>query len=79
MADFQYYEHEGAYFRRPADAPGRGVREVLHGNQWVPYEGDDLMEPVVYGNRVEEGDIEMGDAPAGGEPAAAPAAEPEAQ
>lgn len=54
---YAYYEHDGAYFRREADAPGRGVREVLHGANWVPYTGDDLMEPVVYGNKIEESEL----------------------
>ena len=58
---YVYYEFDGAYFRRPADAPGLGVREVLHGSKWVPYESEDLMEPVVYGSRIDESEIEMSD------------------
>lgn len=66
---YVYYEHEGAYFRREASAPGAGVREVLHGSKWVPYDGEDLMEPVMYGNRVEESEIPSGDNKAQSQPA----------
>lgn len=61
---YVFYEFEGAYFRRSADDPGAGIREVMHGGKWVPYEGDDMMEPVVYGNRIDESEIEPSGAPA---------------
>lgn len=56
--EFVYYEHEGAYFRRPAKAPGVGVRDVLHGDKWVPYDSDDLLAPVMFGNKVDESEVE---------------------
>lgn len=52
-----YYEHDGAYFRRPKNAPGMGVREVLHGDKWVPYEADDMIAPVMYGNRIDASEV----------------------
>ena len=61
--EFVYYEHEGAYFRRPAKAPGAGVREVLHGGKWVP--------PVMFGNKIDESEVE-GMPKEEGEPAKVP-------
>lgn len=57
MAKLLYYRHDGAYYRRPSDAPGVGVRDVLHGQKWVPYNGEDLIEPVVFGSEVDEAEV----------------------
>ncbi|MGI4795092.1 MAG: hypothetical protein ACRYG8_13670 [Janthinobacterium lividum] len=39
-ADFDYLEYDGAYFRRRKGRPGISVEDVLHGDHWVPYQGD---------------------------------------
>ena len=62
--NFKFYFYDGAYFRRPADAPGMGVREVLHGDKWVPYNADDSIAPVMYGSEVDESEVEQDAQPA---------------
>lgn len=42
-AEYDYYEREGAYFRRNKSSPFRSVDDVLHGKTWKPYEGDRLQ------------------------------------
>jgi hypothetical protein len=42
MAGYDYFEREGAYFRRRSGKATRAVDDVLHGDKWVPYEGDRL-------------------------------------
>ena len=54
---YVFYKHDGAYFRRKSDDPGIGIREILHKAGWVPYKGEDLIEPVYYGTRIEESEI----------------------
>lgn len=54
MADdgaWEYFDHDGATFRRPAGAPG-GVTDVLHGENWKPYKGD-RTAAYLYGNRLD--------------------------
>lgn len=46
---WEYFEHEGATFRRPAGKPG-GVTHILQGGSWAPYKGD-RTAPVMYGDR----------------------------
>jgi hypothetical protein len=42
MADYDYLERDGAYFRRRSGKATGSVDDVLHGDKWVPYEGDAL-------------------------------------
>jgi hypothetical protein len=57
MAKFLYYRHDGAYYRRPADAVGIAAHDILRGGEWAPYEAEDPTEPVAYGSRVDEAEI----------------------
>ncbi len=51
MKKYEYYYHDGAFFRRIDDGGSGGIREVLFPKGWAPYEGD-TMEPVTFGNRL---------------------------
>lgn len=55
---FRYWFYDGAFYRRPADAPGVGVRDILVGGAWKPYDSDDLIAPVHYGSEVSEDEVE---------------------
>lgn len=57
MAKFLYYRHDGAYYRKPADAVGLAAHDILRGDQWEPYEAEDTIAPVAYGTRVDESEI----------------------
>lgn len=51
-----YYELDGAYFRaREGELVGR-VTDVLHGDKWVPYQGE-RCKPCVFGNQISESDF----------------------
>ena len=52
-AQFAYYHHDNASFRRRLDQPGHCVNDVLNEQTgiWVPYKGD-RTEPVFYGSRI---------------------------
>lgn len=56
-SEYVFYKHDGCYFRRKKDDPGVGIREILHGDEWVKYNGEDLVEPVYYGTKIEESEI----------------------
>lgn len=47
---FEYYDRDGAIFRRPSGQPG-GVTDVLHGEDWKPYTGD-RTAAYLYGDRI---------------------------
>jgi hypothetical protein len=58
---WDFFDHDGAKFRRPASSRrGRPVTDVLHGKEWVPYEGNTL-DPALFGDRISDplGDGEM--------------------
>lgn len=57
MAKFLYYRHDGAYYRRPADAVGLAAHDILINGSWAPYEAEDPTEPVAYGSRVDEAEV----------------------
>ncbi len=48
---FTYFEYENARFRRPVGDPSMSVSDVLHGDKWVPYQGDRLA-PGMFGNEI---------------------------
>ncbi|UKJ74239.1 hypothetical protein [Azospirillum brasilense] len=48
--DWDYFEHEGVLFRRPAGRPG-GVTHIRDGNGWASYKGD-RTAPVMFGDRI---------------------------
>lgn len=50
---YQYFVHDNASFRSSREWPLASAEEVLVRGEWVPYSGDPL-EPVVFGNHVEE-------------------------
>ena len=51
---FEYFELDGAKFRRGLDRPSRGVEDVLFGNKWEPYTGKDRIKPTLFGTRIED-------------------------
>ena len=53
MAEFSYFEHENARYRRRNVPPFRAVDDVLHGDSWVPYKGDRLA-PGLFGDQIED-------------------------
>lgn len=59
MTEYDYYEKEGAYFRKRKSLRMPAVEHVRHGHNWVPYEGDN-MAPVSFGNRVTEAEATAG-------------------
>lgn len=48
---YSYFERDNAQFRRMNQPPFREVDDVLHGKEWVPYQGDKL-EPALFGNEI---------------------------
>lgn len=59
QSGWEYFEKDGAYFRRPAGRGYGGVTDVLHGSQWKPYTGD-RTAAYLYGDRVEPEDVPGG-------------------
>jgi hypothetical protein len=51
--EFDYFEHDGAIFRRAKALGLRGVQEVRGANGWKPYDGDS-MAPATFGSRITE-------------------------
>jgi hypothetical protein len=51
--EFEYFEHEGAFFRRPKNLGTMSVTHVRAGNKWEPYKGDRLA-PAHFGSEVTE-------------------------
>lgn len=47
---WEYFNLDGATFRRPANKPG-GVTHILNGKFWKPYNGN-RTAPVLYGDRI---------------------------
>ena len=48
---FTYFECDNAYFRRRNALSDASIHDVLHGDRWVPYEGD-CLRPAVFGDEV---------------------------
>jgi hypothetical protein len=57
--DYDYFELEGAYFRRHRGLGTRGVHDVRAGNAWAPYKGDPLR-PATFGDQVSEEEATRG-------------------
>lgn len=57
--DFDYFEKDGAYFRRRKSLGLMGVHEVRAGNSWKPYHGNS-MAPPTFGSRVSEEEATAG-------------------
>src|SRR6185437_12873369 len=51
--DFTFFECDNAYFRRRNVLSDGSVHDVLHGDRWVPYEGD-CLRPAVFGDIVSD-------------------------
>jgi hypothetical protein len=51
--EYDYFEHDGAYFRRKKALGLMGVHEVRGANGWKPYAGDS-MAPPTFGSRITE-------------------------
>jgi hypothetical protein len=47
---WELFDHDGTTFRRPAGDPGDPAADVLHGKEWVPYDGHKL-DPALSGDR----------------------------
>ena len=58
-SEFEYFEKDGAYFRKRKALKMPAVEHVRHGNNWVPYTGDRLA-PVVFGSEVDQAEAEDG-------------------
>jgi hypothetical protein len=52
MAEFSYFDVDGARFRRRNNGITRGVDDVLHGGAWVPYQGSDPLKPALWGDEI---------------------------
>ena len=52
MPKYDYFEKDGAYFRKDKDGEYIGVDEVKHPAGWVPYKGDRLA-PVYEGDKLD--------------------------
>jgi hypothetical protein len=63
IADFEYFDLDGARFRRPKGFIG-GVTDVLVGNEWRPYTGN-RTKPALYGDRISD-PLQTRPDPAGG-------------
>jgi len=57
--EFDYFEHEGAYFRRPKGLGTMSVTHVRAGDKWEPYGGDRLA-PAHFGSEVTEKEATRG-------------------
>jgi hypothetical protein len=57
--DWEYFEHDGAYFRRDKTLGLIGVNEVRAGKRWMPYEGDPI-KPAMFGDKVSEEEATRG-------------------
>lgn len=57
--DYEYFEKEGAYFRREKGRKVRAVQHVLNRRTgaWENYTGDKLA-PVVFGDQVTEREVQ---------------------
>jgi hypothetical protein len=57
MPRYDYYEKDGAYFRKNKKMKHIGIDDVKHPDGWVPYKGDRLA-PVYFGDKLEQADID---------------------
>ena len=53
---YVYYEYDNAVFRALIENDGDWVEDVLHGDQWVPYQGD-IAAPVHFGDQIDPKEI----------------------
>jgi len=58
-SEFEYFERDGAYFRRPKGLGTMSITDVRAGDRWKPYKGDRLA-PVHFGSRVSEEEATRG-------------------
>jgi hypothetical protein len=52
VSEFDYFDLDGAYFRRPKGFIG-GVTDVLVDGEWRPYTGN-RTKPALYGDRISD-------------------------
>ena len=64
---YEYFDLDGAKFRRGLDRPSRGVEDILFGTKWEPYTGKDRIKPTLFGDSIEDplAKAEPGDQEAG--------------
>jgi hypothetical protein len=51
VGKFEYFEKDGAVFRKPATQRHPFVREIKVEGEWRPYTGDRIA-PVVFGDQI---------------------------
>ena len=51
-AEFSYFDHDNAQFRRRNDGARRAVHDVLINKKWSPYSGEDKLRPAVFGDEI---------------------------
>ena len=52
MAEFSYFDLDGACFRRRNNGFTESVDDVLRGGEWVPYTGSDRLKPAPFGDEI---------------------------
>jgi hypothetical protein len=57
--DWEYFERDGACFRRKKSLGFIDVNEVRAGNKWKPYNGE-LVKPAIFGDEVSEEEATRG-------------------
>jgi len=58
-SEFEYFEHEGAFFRRPKNLGTMSITHIRAGDRWEPYKGDRLA-PAHFGSVVTEEEATRG-------------------
>jgi len=54
MAEFSYFDLDGARFRRRNNGFTESVDDVLRGGEWVPYQGSDPLKPALWGDEISD-------------------------